>query len=239
MTSRCSSGRSVAPSPVVPDGTRPWIPESTCHATSLSRAGRSTDPSSRNGVTIAVIAPRRIKARSLRLIVVLPAAFAFRSRPETTSLEPMNPAPVSDPLRREHGALGEPSAAPRGVLERHRVVRSVEPDAMAPRLVPRADRGDRRLPARSFGEEPCQTPRGPARSVRLLAVMPFRDPGIVVGRPPGSSAPRARRRHRTGSCRSKNSARSPRRALRPPPPAAPRGPTHPSPSSRTRPPPLA
>src|SRR5512143_1436677 len=59
MTRSHSSRVSVGVSPVVPHGTRKSIFDSTCQATSERRAFSSTEPSPRNGVTIAVPHPRK------------------------------------------------------------------------------------------------------------------------------------------------------------------------------------
>ena len=49
----------VADSPVVPIGTRPWLPSSICQATK-SRNAASSNRASRNGVTRAGIEPRNM-----------------------------------------------------------------------------------------------------------------------------------------------------------------------------------
>ena len=57
----CSSWESVGDSPVVPTGTRPWLPSATCHSTSSASAFSSTLPS-RNGVTSAGMEPLNMAA---------------------------------------------------------------------------------------------------------------------------------------------------------------------------------
>src|SRR5712671_7308424 len=65
-TRRVSSAVSVAPSPVVPHGTKASVPCSICQRASARRAGSSTAPF-RNGVTKATMEPRSLLiARSLR-----------------------------------------------------------------------------------------------------------------------------------------------------------------------------
>src|SRR5688572_23210664 len=56
-TRLCSAWESVGDSPVVPTGTRPFVPSSICQETKLRKAFSSNAPSSRNGVTSAVIEP--------------------------------------------------------------------------------------------------------------------------------------------------------------------------------------
>ena len=55
-TRSCSSCESVGDSPVVPTGTRPWVPCSMCHSTSDCSAGSSIAPL-RNGVISATMEP--------------------------------------------------------------------------------------------------------------------------------------------------------------------------------------
>src|ERR1700733_5424136 len=58
ITCSHSSWLRVGVSPVVPQGTRKSIPDSTCHATRLRSAASSTEPSWWKGVTKAVPQPR-------------------------------------------------------------------------------------------------------------------------------------------------------------------------------------
>lgn len=58
MTRSHSSGDRVGVSPVVPQGTRKSMPDSTCQATNDRSAGSSMEPSCRNGVMRAVPHPR-------------------------------------------------------------------------------------------------------------------------------------------------------------------------------------
>src|SRR5476649_697782 len=58
-TSLCSSWDSVGLSPVVPTGTRPFVPSEICHSTSPRNAFWSTEPFW-NGVTSAVNDPLKL-----------------------------------------------------------------------------------------------------------------------------------------------------------------------------------
>jgi hypothetical protein len=55
-TCLCSAWLSVGLSPVVPTGTRPWVPFSTCQSTCARKAASSTRPPLK-GVTSAVNDP--------------------------------------------------------------------------------------------------------------------------------------------------------------------------------------
>src|ERR1700754_5307472 len=57
-TRLCSSWLTVGLSPVVPTGTRPWVPSAICQLTSERNAASSTEPFL-NGVTKAVNEPRK------------------------------------------------------------------------------------------------------------------------------------------------------------------------------------
>src|ERR1700730_5584262 len=54
----CSSWLKVGLSPVVPTGTRPWVPSAICQPTSPRKAASSSEPFL-NGVTRAVNEPRK------------------------------------------------------------------------------------------------------------------------------------------------------------------------------------
>src|SRR6195952_2242264 len=54
----CSSWLSVGLSPVVPTGTRPWVPSAICQPTSARKAASSSEPFLK-GVTKAVNDPRK------------------------------------------------------------------------------------------------------------------------------------------------------------------------------------
>src|SRR6185436_1764452 len=56
VTRRCSSWLNVGDSPVVPQGTTPWVPSVICQSTKASNAFSSTFPL-RNGVISAQIEP--------------------------------------------------------------------------------------------------------------------------------------------------------------------------------------
>ena len=56
ITRLCSSWLRVGDSPVVPQGTRPWVPSAICQFTSLRNAASSTLPSLK-GVITAVMEP--------------------------------------------------------------------------------------------------------------------------------------------------------------------------------------
>src|ERR1700716_415754 len=58
-TSLCSSWFRVGLSPVVPTGTRPWVPSAICQPTS-ARKGASPSEPFLNGVTKAVNEPRKL-----------------------------------------------------------------------------------------------------------------------------------------------------------------------------------
>src|SRR5512139_1684312 len=60
ITRSCSSNESVGASPVVPHGTMPSVPLRIWNSTSRRNAPESTFPS-RNGVTVATIAPWNIR----------------------------------------------------------------------------------------------------------------------------------------------------------------------------------
>ena len=57
-TRLCSSWLTVGLSPVVPTGTRPWVPSAICQFTSPRKAASSSEPFL-NGVTKAVNEPRK------------------------------------------------------------------------------------------------------------------------------------------------------------------------------------
>src|SRR6202042_3784904 len=57
-TRLCSSWLTVGLSPVVPTGTRPWVPSAICQLTSARKAASSSEPFL-NGVTKAVNDPRK------------------------------------------------------------------------------------------------------------------------------------------------------------------------------------
>src|ERR1700744_2932679 len=57
-TRLCSSWLTVGLSPVVPTGTRPWVPSAICQLTSERKAASSPQPFL-NGVTKAVNEPRK------------------------------------------------------------------------------------------------------------------------------------------------------------------------------------
>ena len=58
ITRLCSSWLSVGDSPVVPTGTRHFVPSVTCQSTNARNVSSSNSPDMSNGVTIAVIDPR-------------------------------------------------------------------------------------------------------------------------------------------------------------------------------------
>src|ERR1700684_61641 len=57
-TRLCSSWFTVGLSPVVPTGTRPWVPSAICQLTKARKAASSSEPFL-NGVTKAVNEPRK------------------------------------------------------------------------------------------------------------------------------------------------------------------------------------
>src|SRR5580704_1647909 len=57
-TRLCSSWLTVGLSPVVPTGTRPWVPSAICQLTKARKAASSSEPFL-NGVTKAVNEPRK------------------------------------------------------------------------------------------------------------------------------------------------------------------------------------
>src|ERR1700712_1390890 len=63
----CSSWLSVGLSPVVPTGTRPWVPSAICHPTSARKAASSSDPFLK-GVTRAVKEPRKLVLAAIELL---------------------------------------------------------------------------------------------------------------------------------------------------------------------------
>jgi hypothetical protein len=93
-------------------------------------AATSTEPSVRNGVTIAVMAPRSRRSPRCVVIAVLLVLGAAHEVAQHL-VEAVLSAPPAQPLRGEHGALRESLAAPRGVLERDHVVFAVEADGVA------------------------------------------------------------------------------------------------------------
>src|SRR5438445_11856008 len=76
-TRLCSSWLTVGLSPVVPTGTRPWVPSAICQFTSDRKAASSSEPFLK-GVTKAVKDPRNfvlaaigfLQTRGLRLLVL-------------------------------------------------------------------------------------------------------------------------------------------------------------------------
>ncbi len=65
MTRLCSSWDNVADSPVVPQGTMPFVPLAICHSMSSANARSSTFPF-RNGVTMATSEPVNIRHLSIQ-----------------------------------------------------------------------------------------------------------------------------------------------------------------------------
>src|SRR5271165_6167519 len=66
-TRLCSSWLKVGLSPVVPTGTRPWVPSVICQPTSERNAASSTEPFL-NGVTRAVKDPRNFVLAAMELL---------------------------------------------------------------------------------------------------------------------------------------------------------------------------
>src|SRR5215204_2021016 len=79
MTMRSSSSLIAGVSPVVPQGTRPWMPLWIWNSTIPSRASTSTSPFL-NGVTIAVKAPLNISLLQLEVSVEAPNRLLHPSR---------------------------------------------------------------------------------------------------------------------------------------------------------------
>src|SRR5262249_12563907 len=69
-TRLCSSWLSVGLSPVVPTGTRPWVPSEICQFTSERNAASSSEPFL-NGVTRAVKDPRNFVLAAMELLPTL------------------------------------------------------------------------------------------------------------------------------------------------------------------------
>src|SRR3984885_7138721 len=64
-TRLCSSWVTVGLSPVVPTGTRPWVPSVICQLTSPRKAASSSEPFL-NGVTKAVNDPRKFVLAAMK-----------------------------------------------------------------------------------------------------------------------------------------------------------------------------
>ena len=69
-TRLCSSWLKVGLSPVVPTGTRPWVPSEICQFTSERNAASSSEPFL-NGVTKAVKDPRNFVLAAMELLPTL------------------------------------------------------------------------------------------------------------------------------------------------------------------------
>ena len=78
MTMRSSSSVMAGVSPVVPQGTRPWMPLWTWNSTIPSKASTSTSPFLK-GVTRAVNAPLNISLLQLEVPVQNPYRFFYPS----------------------------------------------------------------------------------------------------------------------------------------------------------------
>src|SRR5262249_14938568 len=66
-TRLCSSWLRVGLSPVVPTGTRPWVPSAICQLTNPRKAASSTEPFL-NGVTRAVNEPLNVVLAAMELL---------------------------------------------------------------------------------------------------------------------------------------------------------------------------
>src|SRR3712207_2870139 len=84
MTRRSSASVIEGVSPVVPQGTRPWMPCSIWNSTSPSSASTSTSPFLK-GVTSAVNAPLNISLLQLEVPVQDPHRFFYPSRRQHAS----------------------------------------------------------------------------------------------------------------------------------------------------------
>src|SRR6476646_7837031 len=99
-TRLCSSWLTVGLSPVVPTGTRPWVPSAICQFTRERKAASSSEPFL-NGVTKAVNEPRKfvlaamdfLRTRGLRLCCLLQPPIHIGSD------DPAKGPPRSEPSR--------------------------------------------------------------------------------------------------------------------------------------------
>ena len=162
--------------------------------------------------------------RRFRLIVVLLACLALRTRSETTSSNPWIPRRPRIHSAARTAPRANPSRRARGMLQRHGVVRPVEPDDDgAPARDPRAPRRPERRRPRHRRRSRRAAARYRSGRRPSCAVVPFGDPRIVARNRADSLAPRARRRRRRDSCRWRNWARSRSLASTRPQPVAPAG----------------
>src|SRR4030081_3623644 len=67
-TRLCSSWLTVGLSPVVPTGTRPWVPSAICQLTNPRKAASSSEPFL-NGVTKAVNEPRKFVLAAMSFLL--------------------------------------------------------------------------------------------------------------------------------------------------------------------------
>src|ERR1700720_4738494 len=78
-TRLCSSWLTVGLSPVVPTGTRPWVPSAICQPTSDRKAASSSEPFL-NGVTRAVKDPRNFVLAAMDFLQTLVYGASFIGR---------------------------------------------------------------------------------------------------------------------------------------------------------------
>src|SRR5579884_279646 len=225
-TRRCSRRVRVGFSPVVPQGTRKWIPASTWRRTKRRRAGSSRLKSRRNGVTSAVPQPRNLITASQLATAkyrhpAAPLAPSRRPQPAGCSSRSAEqhlaklvyPFLAQDPLRRLHRPARKAQAAPGRVRQRDRIGLGIEANQVGARNRSRPVRReiDRARIAGLF-HHLFQLQQRAGRGILFHAVVNLVSPGVIVRlrlkAPRGGFDQPQKHLHADGKVRAVNQARS-------------------------------
>src|SRR5579885_634990 len=227
-TRRCSRRVRVGFSPVVPQGTRKWIPASTWRRTKRRRAGSSRLKSRRNGVTSAVPQPRNLITASQLATAKnrqpnlprrsppsrrpQPAGWSGRSA-EQHLAKLVHPFFAHDPLRRLHRPARKTQAAPGRVRQRDRIGLGIEANHVSAwnRARPvRREVNRTRIPC--LFHHLFQLQQRAGRRILFHAVVNLVSPGVIVRlrlKAPGGGFHQPRKDlHADGKVRAVNQARS-------------------------------